>query len=745
MNQWRYKAFLSYSHRDERWAQWLHRSLEAYRPPKALIGQSTERGIIPKRLTPVFRDREELPSATNLGSVIAAALEQSACQIVICSPRSARSRWVNEEILSFKRLGREERIFCLIVDGEPNASDDPQQAENECFPPAVRYRMGAQGELSDERTEPIAADAREGKDGKANARLKLIAGMLGVGFDSLKQREQHRRNRRLAMAATAAFSGMLLTTGLAAAALIARESAERERIRAESEAETARQTTAFMVDLFRVADPSEARGNTITAREVLDKGAGRIQAELAGQPAIQATLMDTLGTVYKSLGLYPQAKPLLDGALARRQHMLDSADPQLSASMNHVGELLNLQASFAKAERTYRQALAAQQARAQLPDALTAQSLTGLAAALSGQSRFEEAEADLRKALRIQQSPPAAAPGDIARTLEDLAIVVYRRGNLKAAIPLMERAVALQRKIRGTLPHPDLAEALNNLMYLMHAAGQYAQAEELLLESLDMKRRLLGDKHPEIALGLNNLASFRQDRGDYAGAEAAYRQALAMQRELLGNVHPDVAQTLSNLASLLYDEGNPGAALRTEREALAILRQLFPSDNQEVALALNTMGYWLMQQGDYAQAQRSIGEALATRRRLFGDNHAQMASSLTHLAMLQVARHRYADALASARDATRIFNANLPPGQWRTAVAQSAEGAALAGLGKLEEAEKILLKSYADLSRDRGAWPMYRRQTLQYLQQLYVRLNRPEEARHFAQLAPGRNVPDDVH
>ena len=117
--QFKYRAFISYSHRDEEWAKWLHRSLETYRIPKHLVGRETEYGDVPERLAPVFRDRDELPTATNLGETLTRALQQSACQIVICSPAAAKSHWVNEEILAFKRLGREHRIFALIVGGEP--------------------------------------------------------------------------------------------------------------------------------------------------------------------------------------------------------------------------------------------------------------------------------------------------------------------------------------------------------------------------------------------------------------------------------------------------------------------------------------------------------------------------------------------------------------------------------------------------------------------------------------------------
>ena len=194
MSAYKYRAFISYSHADEKWAGWLHSALETYRVPKGLVGQQTAFGSVPARISPVFRDREELASATDLGDVLTQALRDSACQIVICSPAAARSRWVNEEILTFKRLGRADRVFCVIVGGEPNAVD----AREEAFPEALKFKLLDDGSLSTEPAEPIAADARPGKDGKYNARLKIIAGMLGVGLDALKQREQHRRQRRLA-------------------------------------------------------------------------------------------------------------------------------------------------------------------------------------------------------------------------------------------------------------------------------------------------------------------------------------------------------------------------------------------------------------------------------------------------------------------------------------------------------------------------------------------------------------------
>ncbi|TAM96790.1 MAG: TIR domain-containing protein, partial [Rhodanobacteraceae bacterium] len=172
-------------------------------------------------------------SAAELGRKVNEALAQSENLIVICSPASATSRWVNEEVLAFKRMGRAERIFCLIVEGEPDATDLPGRAAEECFCPALRFTLDANGQQTSERTEPIAADARAGKDGKPNAKLKLIAGMLDVGFDALARREARRRRRRLLAVTAASLLGMAIATVLAISAYVARNDAQRRQAQAE--------------------------------------------------------------------------------------------------------------------------------------------------------------------------------------------------------------------------------------------------------------------------------------------------------------------------------------------------------------------------------------------------------------------------------------------------------------------------------------------------------------------------------
>jgi hypothetical protein len=211
MSMFRYRAFLSYSHADTAWAKWLHRALESYRIDKDLVGRETAVGPVPKTLRPVFRDREDFAAGHSLTAQTLEALAASQFLVVICSPNAARSKYVDEEIRRFKALGRAARVIPIIVDGEPG---DPQR---ECFPPAVRLKVGGDSELTAEREEPIAADVRPQRDGKEIAKRKVIAGLLGLGFDEIARRAERARRRLILMRAGMAVIGVFL----AAAAILA--------------------------------------------------------------------------------------------------------------------------------------------------------------------------------------------------------------------------------------------------------------------------------------------------------------------------------------------------------------------------------------------------------------------------------------------------------------------------------------------------------------------------------------------
>ena len=295
-SDFKYWGFVSYSHRDTPWGDWLHRKLESFRIPLQLRRSFDDDEALTKRLFPIFRDREELPTASDLGVTINDALAQSRSLIVICSPNSARSHWVNEEILTFKRMGRGDRIFCLIVDGEPNASDDPSRIEEECFPEALRYAMDGDGNLTATRSEPIAADARPGKDGKHDALLKLAAGILGVGFDDLKRRDLQRQVRRWIQLSIAAIVLLAVTAGLAVYALRARNEAIRQERIAEANFRKARSA----VDRFfiEVSDRElfETHGLQPLQEKLLRNGLEYYEGFLADRSGDLALAADTART-----------------------------------------------------------------------------------------------------------------------------------------------------------------------------------------------------------------------------------------------------------------------------------------------------------------------------------------------------------------------------------------------------------------------------------------------------------------
>ncbi len=677
----KYLAFISYSHQDERWGSWLHRKLETYRVHKRLIGRNTARGVIPKRLLPIFRDREELASATDLGDRITSALQNSAAFFVVCSPAAARSQWVNEEIRTFTRLGREDSIFCIIVDGEPNATEtaDP---DLECFPPALRFHLGDDGELSNKRTEPIAADARDGKDGKTGAQLKLIAGLLGVGLDELQRREQHRRQRRLIAITTASLVGMVIASVLAGAALFARAEAVRQRSLAQTEAATAQQTTDFLVSLFQVSDPSEARGNAVTAREILDRGARNIETNLQQQPVVRADLMHTLGRVYTGLGLYEPATRFLEQAVSLREQLADDPRPKLVASANSLGAALYLKGEYEAAEATYRNALGAARIVYTEPHADTTAAMNGLADVLSQFERDDEAEA------------------------------------------LYSEALAIDRDMHGDR-HPDVARSMAGLATSLLFQGRMGEAEPLFRESLDIRVETLGDDHPLVAETGNNLASLFYFAGDNVAAEREMRESLRRYRHIYGDEHPEVSSIVNNLGRLLLERDNLGEAEELLRKALAVDRKLKDRGHDDLAFPLNSLGLALTGLSRPDEAEALYLEALEITR---VHGHRLQGPVLSNMADLYFRTGRYEDALQSVAAAEPLLRADYEGEAWRTANLDSIRGACMAAVGRYAEAETLLLESLDVIEKRWGAEALFTRSALYRLIFLYEAWDKPEKA-----------------
>lgn len=700
MEERRYQAFISYSHADERWASWFHKRLENYSPPRHLIGQQTAAGAVPRKLAPVFRDREELASAADLGEKLTDALRQSNALVVICSPAAARSRWVNEEILNYKRMGLGHRLFAVIVDGEPN---DPAR---ECFPPALKFQLDAQGQLTDLPAEPIAADARNGKDGRRLACLKLIAGILGVGFDDLQQRELHRRQQRFALVAAASFAGMLVAFGLMFAAILARNEAQQQRELAHQEAEKARQTAAFMVDIFSVSDPSEARGRSITAREILQSGADQIEQRLMEQPQVQAGLMETIGQVYISLGLFGDAEALLHKALHKRSTEPGTQPSEVARSHYLLANVLTESAAYEQAEQHYQQAI---RALANEPDSNL---LTDVDAALAElyfrTGRYKEARPLLTEVVRRRQ---AQLGENHVRTLDamaELALNYFDQGDYGEAFDRLSQVLSRQQQVFGQQPHPDVGESLNNLGLILAESGDLQQAGEYYTQALAINRKLYGEQHPAVAIGLNNLALLARKLEDLEQAAQLFNQALVIHQALHGDSHPQVALTLTNLALVYDDLGLTQACHQTLLKVLDIQRDSLTADDPQVARTQALLGRIEFERGDFDNALALQTDATSKLTAALEAGHPQLIAARLNLAELYIELARFDEAQALLQLTGQGAQASLPADHWYHHWHNSVQGLWLSRQGHTG-ARTLLADAASGLARAQGASPAQRR------------------------------------
>jgi tetratricopeptide (TPR) repeat protein len=510
----RYRAFISYSHHDERWARWLHKALETYRIPARLVGQTTAAGPIPRRLTPIFRDRDELPSATDLSTKVEEALRASANLIVICSPHAAASRWVGEEILAYKRLGRASRIFCLIVAGDPNADAVAGLEAEQCFPAALRIAVDGSGATSIEANEPIAADVRAGKDRKSNAKLRLIAGLIGVGFDALKQREQQRRLRRLA--AVAAFTSVIMvgTIALAIDAAIARRTAEHREKQAED-------LIGFMLgDLQKKLE-------TVHRLDILNDVADKAMNYFSQSRDVEAS--------NESLAEYAQALQKI-GRVREEQGNLGNADAAFNGSLQLM------------------QRLVARDPKNPAWQIALADSHSWLGSVAWDRGDLVEADRQFRMTIPLVDAVVTAHP-DNQDWLQRLAWLHNNIGHVQEAsgrfavakqeyetvLAINEKLVAraLERSADRHRARMRLANAYTDLGGIEYAMGSLGKAEDRRQESvalwLELVREAPEDMSVQEYLGqaYYNLADTLSARGESAAAAAALESALALGRRQL--------------------------------------------------------------------------------------------------------------------------------------------------------------------------------------------------------------------
>ena len=444
----------------------------------------------------------------------------------------------------------------------------------------------------------------------------------------IRGRPRRRRRRRLRGLAMAFLCVIALVLGFQAMRIgIEAERANREAQRASQEAEAARQVSQFLIDLFELSDPSKARGNTVTAREILDGGAEKIAADLAGQPRIQARLRDTIGTVYGKLGLFDQAVPLLEQALESREQHLGTGHEETADSQLHLAYVLWQQGRFDDAVPLYESSLETRR-RVLGPDHPDlADSLSGLGIIYWNQGRYDDAESLYQRALEIRERALGSLHPKVANSLDNLAIVYKDQQRWDDAEPLYKRSLEI-REATLEADHPDLARSLNNLGVLYLDQQRYAEARPLYERALAIWEKAVGAAHPAVGIGLVNLGKVQLELGNLEASSQLYERALAIFEDALSPEHHYIGYALAGRGAILIEEGRYAEAQGPLRRALAIHEHSLGADHVEVGRRLKELARALKGQGDAEHGAQTHDRAREILAKALGPEHPEVTEEL---------------------------------------------------------------------------------------------------------------------
>ena len=572
MTEYCYRAFISYSHQDEKNVRWLHNSLERYRVPKRLV---SELGLPAHRLTPIFRDRDELSSAARLSDVIQEALEASENLIVVCSEAAAKSKWVNEEVKAFKALGRGDRIFCLIVDGK----------DGSVFPEALRDQ------------EPLAADIRPGADGRNDAKLKLIASLLDIAFGKLKDREHKKRVRLLGFAAAASILITGVMTALAISAELAKREAERSRAIAAEALEESEAVAGFLSAMLTELNP-EAMGETIlrdvtaqapgvgldgvngtnTARLLLDEhlltvASDSVAEQFSDQPLIHARLDQSIGSAYYAIGLYERSMQSFNRATERFATVLGADSVQALEAQNDMAGAALYDGRLDEAAGLFERALAlATRVHGEGSD-VSLSAMNGLAVTYTDMRRLEEARSILERIIPVLSRSNGEQHQRTLQTRNNLVWVLYLLEEYDVAESRGLELLEIHRGVYGP-EHTETLTALNNLALIYRAQGRLAEARSAHTEEFEIAKRVLGDDHPEVLVSMLNLSRVIYMADDLVAAEQLIADCRRRAISALPEVHPLLAAITTLHGDILRDSGRRDEALALFIQSRGIYAQI---------------------------------------------------------------------------------------------------------------------------------------------------------------------------
>jgi serine/threonine protein kinase/tetratricopeptide (TPR) repeat protein len=491
-------------------------------------------------------------------------------------------------------------------------------------------RYGAPSELAADIRRHLNHEPVEARPASAGYRLRKYA-----------------RRHRVAVGVVAGL--VLLLTAFSVLQALQLRRITRERDRATRERDRATRITDFMTGMFKVSDPSEARGNSVTAREILDKASNDMRIGLAKDTEVQSQMMQVMASTYMNLGLYPRAHDLAKRAFDTRLSLLGPDDPRTLESMAQLGWILNHEGKYVEAEKMEREALDSERRILGPEDPLTLETTTNFAFIAQGPGDFGQGEKLAREAIEVGTRRLGPESPQVLRSMSYLCVALWNLGRYAEAERESRQLVDVERRVAGPA-HPDTLKAMGILALTIQSQGRLPEAEQLYRDALAIAQRVLGPDHPGTTRIKDNLSTLLFNEGRFADAEKICREVLAVESRTLGPEHPYTLLTKSNLADALFENGKVHEAEELQRETLeAMVRTLGP-DHPGALQEKTTLAKTLIREGRYTEAEKNAREAFEALNRTMGPQHPYTLDALQQLGTAIAHDHRYPEASKLFRD-----------------------------------------------------------------------------------------------
>lgn len=516
--------------------------------------------------------------------------------------------------------------------------------------------------------------------------------------DSLRYRsEKFLRRHRLAAGAAAA---VVVLIGAIVSFYSVRLASERDRARQEAAAAT--QVADFLTGLFQVANPDQSSGATLTARELLDRGAGRIDVELAAQPELQSRMMNLIGGIYRSLGINEQAIPLLERTLASRRARLGPNHPDVAESLQSLGLVLY------------------------------------------NAGRFDEAKPMLEEALTIQEATLGPSNDALATTLNSLGLLQRRLGRFEQARDFLERALAVRERALGR-DHYQLGPIANNLGLVFQSLGDQTRARNMFERALVLHERKYGPESSMVGSTLSNLGESFRRTGDLAGARPLLERSLAISEKTYGRDHRNTGTSANALGLVLRDMKLYDDARRQFEDAERIYTRSLGPGHAYLAYPVENLGLIYQALGDNQRALVQFKRGLEIREAAFGPLHRDVSQSLEYLGIILVRLNDCREAAPVLQRALDISRKTMPADSPRIGTVSSALGWCVAESRRYADAEPLLVDGHRILHAQRGPAHESTQTALKHLVDFYERWGKPAQAATYraglAASEPARAVP----